>query len=200
MAEGDPCYLTIKSRVSIIVSTTDDQFEVGCCRVCDIVLNSDWVLGIVLDKTNSSVQRLAVTVVEEGPNSFDVVKVDILDHICLTFRGVTSGEMVIGGTLPNSEHSVTHFDIVVGIILCESREEVPGSILSIRQSRRVVCEEASPESVSVLLKVFKIRDFFFVSRGFVVKSNFDWNLLCRIFFITNDMNVNAFFFASLGDL
>ena len=134
LAEGDSCYLTIKSRVSIIVSTTDDQLEVGRGRVGNVVLNSDWVLCVILDETNSSVQRLAVTVIEEGPNSFDVIKVDILNHIGLTFRSVTSGEMVEGGTLPDSEHSVTHFDIVVGIILCESRQEVPGSILSVRQS------------------------------------------------------------------
>ncbi len=98
------------------------------------MLNSIRILGAILDESYGPVKWFAVTVVEECPNTFNVVEIDVLDNISLTFGSITSGEVVEGCTLPDSKQSIAHINIVVGIVFGQPGQEIPRSTLSAWQS------------------------------------------------------------------
>lgn len=80
----------------------------------------------------------AVGVVNVGPDTFNVVRiVKVLNDVNLTILDVACGEVIIALSLPDSEGSVSHSNVVVLLVNSQSGNEVPGLILAIKQSLRV---------------------------------------------------------------
>lgn len=109
------------------------------------------VLGIVDDKSDGSGEGLAVTIVEVGPDTFDVLEIDVLDDVWLALGPVAGGEVVEGSALPEGEHPVSHIDVVVGLVHGEPGDEVPFGVLAVGHPGRVVGQVARPEAIAILL-------------------------------------------------
>lgn len=123
---------SVKSGVSIQIFSSKYEFQVSGDWVIDIKLNSLGVrLGPVLDKTDSSLEFNTVGVVDVGPDSLDVIVVDVLNHIGLIAILVASGVVVVSLSLPYCQHSISHSYIFVGDVLGEPSHEVPRCILAV---------------------------------------------------------------------
>ena len=98
----------------------------------DIKLESlGLAISTVLDEGNSSFKRNAVTVVDKCPETFNITVVYVLNDVDLIGSSVASCEVVVTLTLPDSKHSISHVNIIVGVISSKSCHEVPWGILSV---------------------------------------------------------------------
>lgn len=84
----------------------------------------------VLDQCNSQLQLGVETEVNISPNALDVAIRNILIHIRVVGRVIVCCEMVSTLSLPDSKCAITHLDVAVGVVPCQPRYEVPGSILA----------------------------------------------------------------------
>jgi hypothetical protein len=57
---------------------------------------------------------------------------------------------------PNCQSSISLINILVGVVPCQSRNEVPGSILSVQKWYWVPRQEPHPKSVSVLSGISQV--------------------------------------------
>ena len=108
----------------------------------NVELNSLWGIISISDETNSSSGSNTVRIIDVGPNTFDITVVDVLDCIDFTILCVAGCEMVISLSLPDGQLSISHSDVIVGIVFCKSCNEVPRLILSVDKSHRVSSQES----------------------------------------------------------
>ena len=89
IVEDDPEVLSVESGVPVIIVTSDNKSKVIRSWVFNVKLDSVGFLWSIEDETNCPLEWLAVTVVEVGPNTFNIwSEIDVLICIGLSFWSV----------------------------------------------------------------------------------------------------------------
>lgn len=147
-------YLTeqsIEARVSISILTTQYESQVFGSWMGDSLFNHPGFLVPVLSKSNCLLLSNAVWIVEECPNSLNVIGINhISNNIGILIHSVTSNVQVTTLRLPDCQCSVSHFNVSIILIDCESRHKIVWCTDSIGHSLRVECQVSCPESITIL--------------------------------------------------
>jgi len=130
-SESDIGKDTIESGISAIIITSQDKSNKLSWWMTDFVFDLfDFIIAI-FNETDSSRFIITIGVVNISPDTFNISWIiNILNHIWIVVNWIAGSEMIVSLSLPHSQCSVSHSDIIIFLVLGQSSHEVPGLILS----------------------------------------------------------------------
>jgi len=183
------CHLSeqpIKSRVSFLIITTQYKSKVLSHCMRSGMSNRLNLVRSIFNKCYSFACICAIRIVNVSPHSFNVCRVvNVLNLIHIVSSNIASSEMIVSLSLPDSQGSVSHSDIIIFLMLSQSGNEVPGFILTGQHSLWINCKISCPKSISILLidsfsRCFSIQHWFSL-----IKCIFMNSLVCLAWFKSN---------------
>lgn len=81
MTVGNSSEQTVECRESVLISTSQNEVQIGDFWMNCVELDSCWLIISVLNECNSSGILDTVGIVNVCPNSFNISILDVLDHV-----------------------------------------------------------------------------------------------------------------------
>lgn len=124
--------LSIKTWISILIFSSQNKFKIFQIRMFNREFSRHWIQITKFDYCNS-LSCIWVWEIEMSPKTFNISRIiNISNHIWISWLNIIGSEVIISLSLPDCQDSVSHSNIVIIFMLCQSCHKVPRSIFTIR--------------------------------------------------------------------
>jgi len=129
--EINVCEQTIESRVSLLIISSQYESNLFSGWMNNFVSDSLEFVITIFDEGNGRLFFDTVWIINIGPNTFNIVGiVDILNDIHLSVGCIACSKMIVSLSLPNSQCSISHSDIVIFLMNSQPGNEIPRLVLT----------------------------------------------------------------------
>ena len=131
--------LPIQSRILFNVLSTNHKSEVSRNRVRCIKLKMLYILTDHFQECIYSSNFRPIRYVCISPNTFNIIKINMLVHISILSLCIHSAIMVITQSLEDSNSSISKSQILVILIMSESSNKIPWFLFTFKQRFGMSC-------------------------------------------------------------
>lgn len=130
-AEANVLKDSVEPRITTFIISSKNESDEFCCRMGHIMSNALDFSFTILNEAHCSIFIITVGVVNVCPYTFNIFReIYVLNVVGVSIDRIAGSEMIVSLTLPKSESSVTHSDVVVLFVLGQPSHKVPWLVLS----------------------------------------------------------------------
>jgi hypothetical protein len=142
---------TIECWISVIIHATQKESNLSSFWMNNLMSDCLYFIISIFNESHCLLLLSTVRIINVSPNSFNIIWINnILNNIYCTILLITCCEMIESLSLPNCQCSISHSNIIILYISCQSWYKIPWLILSLNKSCRICSQKSCPKSIPIL--------------------------------------------------